>query len=372
MKKAIRMMVLTAISVLFLFMLPGEKVSAANITLDHGNNQSGTGWTWDGSNNILTLSGVDITDSYIIFDISHSADMVIEGKNTITSTNGVGIWCHGTLTIKGNGKLTITAGLSGCINCDAGMVIQGGEIYAKSTANATALYAYLGTVEITGGFARATGNASAFSKFGSQPGLPVVGSDTYDAADDDLATPTWDSVSGNYTVNGAIAKTLMIGTKPSSGGGTDSTNTGSTATLCSHEYEWVEDVAATADSDAKLVYKCKKCGHIDMRMDEANSAYVQFLRESADKITKAGTKTTVKIEAKNWSSFQRTVIDALAKRPDVTLVIEYNDADNNRRQITVPAGTDLTGFIDENGYTGFDFLISKGLETDYWAGKLAK
>ena len=155
--------------------------------------------------------------------------------------------------------------------------------------------------------------------------------------------------------------------------GTSTSNTSSTSTpVCDHEYEWVEDVAATADSDAKLVHKCRKCGNIDMRMDEANSAYVQFLRESADKITKAGTNATVKIEAKNWSSFQRTVIDALAQRPDVTLVIEYNDADNDRRQITIPAGTDLTGFIDENGYTGFDFLISKNLETDYWAGKLAK
>lgn len=53
-------------------------------------------------------------------------------------------------------------------------------------------------------------------------------------------------------------------------------------------------------------------------------------------------------------------------------MIEYNDADNKRRQITIPAGTDLTGFIDDEGYTGFDFLLSKNLETDYWAGRLTK
>lgn len=79
MKKAIRIMVLTAISILFLFMLPGEKVSAENISLDTGagNSKSGTGWNWDGSNNTLTLSGVNITDEGIIFRILHSADMVI-------------------------------------------------------------------------------------------------------------------------------------------------------------------------------------------------------------------------------------------------------------------------------------------------------
>ena len=107
-------------------------------------------------------------------------------------------------------------------------------------------------------------------------------------------------------------------------------------------------------------------------MTEANSAYVEFLRESADKITKASANATVKIEAKNWTSFQRTVIDALSKRPDVTLVIEYTDTDSSRHQITIPAGTDLSDFIDANGYTGFDFLISKGLETDYWASRLNK
>ena len=372
MKKAIRIMVLTAISVLFLFMLPGEKVSATTITLSSGTDQSGSGWTWDGTQHILTLNGANITEGfYTVFSINPSADMVIEGENTITSTDVAAINCNGTLTIKGNGKLTVTAEV-GCINSEDYLKIESGEIYAKTKGSYVALWSNQKVVQITGGFVRATGGYKAVSKFDPLLALPVVGSNTYDADDAYLVAPTWDSSIGNYKVNDIVAKTLMIGTKPSSGGGTNSTNTGSTATLCSHEYEWVEDVAATADSDAKLVYKCKKCGHIDMRMDEANSAYVQFLRESADKITKASANATVKIEAKNWSSFQRTVIDALAKRPDVTLVIEYNDADNDRRQITIPAGTDLTGFIDENGYTGFDFLISKNLETDYWAGKLAK
>lgn len=141
--------------------------------------------------------------------------------------------------------------------------------------------------------------------------------------------------------------------------------------VCDHEYEWVEDEAATATTDAKLVYKCTKCGHIDMRMTEANSAYLKFNQDTEKKINEASSGATVKIDTTRWNSFYRSVIDKLAARTDVTLVIEYTDA-GARHQITIPAGTDLTGFIDANGYTGFDFLVSKGLGTDYWAGRLNK
>lgn len=56
----------------------------------------------------------------------------------------------------------------------------------------------------------------------------------------------------------------------------------------------------------------------------------------------------------------------------MTLVIEHSAADNSRHQIIIPAGTDLTDFIDANSYTGFDFPVSKGLGTDYWADRLTK
>lgn len=92
-------------------------------------------------------------------------------------------------------------------------------------------------------------------------------------------------------------------------------------------------------------------------------------REAADKIAKAPSNGTVKLETGNWTSFYRNVIDALAKRPDVTVVITYNDEQHNRKCITIPAGTDLTGYIDDKGYTGYKFLISKLGETPYHWGK---
>lgn len=140
---------------------------------------------------------------------------------------------------------------------------------------------------------------------------------------------------------------------------------------CEHEYDWIEEEAATTDKDALLVYKCKKCGHIDMRMDKANSAYLKFNQDTEKKINDASYRATVKINTIRWNSFYRSVIDKLTLRKDVTLVIEYTDA-GQRRQITIPAETDLAGFIDENGYTGFEYLISRGYETDYWESRLAK
>ena len=262
------------------------------------------------------------------------------GGGTISVTGGfVGLSAWNSITITG-GSLTAKGEYSYGINAGSAITITGGSVIAEATGD----------------------NGKAFNKqpsFGDSKWYKWRTSADGAFTDSQVAPYTW-SASDKY---------VEIVPRDGSTGTTTASQSG---TLCSHEYEWVEDVAATADSDAKLVYKCKKCGHIDMRMDEANSAYVEFLRESADKITKAGTNATVKIEAKNWTSFQRTVIDALSKRPDVTLVIEYTAADNSRHQITIPAGTDLTDFIDANGYTGFDFLVSKGLGTDYWAGRLNK
>lgn len=145
----------------------------------------------------------------------------------------------------------------------------------------------------------------------------------------------------------------------------------SQGSACDHEYEWVDDVEATADSDAKMVYKCRKCGQIDMRMTEANSAYLKFNQDTEKKIKDAPNGATVKVDTTRWNSFYRSVIDALSERTDETLVIEYTDK-GERRQITIPAGCDLTGFINDDGYTGFEFLAGKGLETDYWKDRLTK
>lgn len=105
-----------------------------------------------------------------------------------------------------------------------------------------------------------------------------------------------------------------------------------------------------------------------MRMTEANSAYLMFNRNSADKISSAAQNAKVIIDTDKWTSFYRNVIDALAKRQDLTMTIRFTDEKHARRCITIPAGTDLDGFIDSKGFTGFEYLVSKGFETPYQWG----
>ena len=54
-------------------------------------------------------------------------------------------------------------------------------------------------------------------------------------------------------------------------------------------------------------------------------------------------------------SIDSTVLDELAKRPDVTLVIDYVDQGSGWK-IVIPAGTDAQSLKDENGYAGFRYL----------------
>ena len=50
------------------------------------------------------------------------------------------------------------------------------------------------------------------------------------------------------------------------------------------------------------------------------------------------------------------------------MTIRFTDEKHARRCITIPAGTDLDGFIDSKGFTGFEYLVSKGFETPYQWG----
>ena len=123
---------------------------------------------------------------------------------------------------------------------------------------------------------------------------------------------------------------------------------------------------ATATEDAVYAYKCSKCGHIDAYMNGANSAYMQFNRDAAQKIKKASQNSTVIINTDRWTSFHRTVIDELAKRSDATLIVTYTDTEHHRKAFTIPAGTqDVSQLIDENGYSGFKYLMGKFGETAY-------
>ncbi len=63
------------------------------------------------------------------------------------------------------------------------------------------------------------------------------------------------------------------------------------------------------------------------------------------------------IKTKTWMSFNRKVIEALSKRPDLALDLSFFYKGKWYRAI-IPAGYDLTSLLNEEGYCGFLYLYS--------------
>lgn len=122
-----------------------------------------------------------------------------------------------------------------------------------------------------------------------------------------------------------------------------------------HDYAWVRSTDATENTDAVIEYRCKGCGDIAAYKSVDNSAYALFLKDAAEKITKASANATVKIDTDKWLSLDKAVADAFDARKDVTLKLTYTQK-GERKALEIPAGTDLSSLLDENGYIGFSRL----------------
>ena len=147
-------------------------------------------------------------------------------------------------------------------------------------------------------------------------------------------------------------------------GGTapDSSSASSATEAHSHSYTWEDGKEATEDEDGEIIYRCE-CGEVLYRMTK--SAYNVFNKNTMGKIKNAKPGETVKIETSKWISFHKMVIEALRERPDVTLEISFlsEEYKGDRYVITIPAGSDLSYLIDENGFVGFLYLGGKyGIE----------
>ncbi len=91
------------------------------------------------------------------------------------------------------------------------------------------------------------------------------------------------------------------------------------------------------------------------------TAYYTFNNDVNQKISSAAKGSTVKIETSNFISFHKSVMEALAKRPDVSMEISFLDGEykGNRMIVTIPAGTDVMSLVDKNGFVGFLYLAGK-------------
>lgn len=130
---------------------------------------------------------------------------------------------------------------------------------------------------------------------------------------------------------------------------------GSDQDNCSHStvsYRIVK--TATPDQDSVLAGECSRCGEVLSYSFVPNSAYAAFLESAACAIRNAQGEETV-VETERWLSFNQAVFDAMAQRPELTVRVRYRYK-GKRYEVTVPAGAELSGLTDENGFCGFRYL----------------
>lgn len=123
---------------------------------------------------------------------------------------------------------------------------------------------------------------------------------------------------------------------------------------CIHDPDYAIVRPATAASDALAAYQCTICGEVLDYMEVPNSSYAAFLKEAVLAIQNARTEEVV-INTDRWVSFNQTVLQAIAQRPDVTVIIRYQ-YQKEACEVTIPAGADVSALADENGFCGFRYL----------------
>lgn len=131
----------------------------------------------------------------------------------------------------------------------------------------------------------------------------------------------------------------------------------SAAKACMHpNMGWDVVREATDTDDGEMKYRCPDCGYVsEVR---PITAYWQFNVDAAKSIAKAKAGETVAISTPLFVSFHHSVIEQLQKRTDVSVVLSYKYQGKNYKT-TIPAGADLTGLIDRNGFTGFLQLAAR-------------
>ena len=159
-------------------------------------------------------------------------------------------------------------------------------------------------------------------------------------------------------------ETEKPGTIPDTGSDENSSNNSDkeneASVACNHVWESVVINDATATSDALWADQCTKCGVIVKYEAVPNSAFSTFLRETAKKIINAKEQEVV-INTQIWTSFNRTVFEAIQSRPDVTVTVNFVYK-GEEYTVCIPAGTDVNLLMDENGFGGF-LYINKVLNT---------
>lgn len=121
-----------------------------------------------------------------------------------------------------------------------------------------------------------------------------------------------------------------------------------------HDFQYVTVQEASENQDEVVQLRCA-CGDVAESFTVPGSAVGVFIKRVVKEITNASKDAVVTVDTKICTCYNQVIIDALLKRPDVTLVTNYryNHADYS---VTIPAGYDVSTLLDENGYCGFRYL----------------
>ncbi len=143
-----------------------------------------------------------------------------------------------------------------------------------------------------------------------------------------------------------------------------------------HSYSWQTLKQATATEDGLEAYMCG-CG--DIEATRVISAYGLWLESVKKEILTAEENAVVEIKTDVWNTYNKSVMDALSERTDVTLVTTFGK-DDEAVTFTIPAGgsnviveeatalaasvddangTAATGTEEEAQWYGFGFLSGR-------------
>ncbi len=123
-----------------------------------------------------------------------------------------------------------------------------------------------------------------------------------------------------------------------------------------HEYVWETTKEPTEEEDGEECYICKGCGAVQYRIPLTGCG--AFNINTMNRILNAKPGETLHISTTHWLSFHKMIGDALAKRPDVTLVVDFLSEGHkgDPMSFTIPAGAGGPALFNADGYAGFHYL----------------
>lgn len=106
-------------------------------------------------------------------------------------------------------------------------------------------------------------------------------------------------------------------------------------TTCQHSYEWVAEKEPTEFEDGELVCRCSKCGNISGR--QPISSYNYYISNCTARIKKAAAGDTVIFTSNIWNAFPVSFFNELAKRRDITVILDTTYKHSNYETTIYPS-----------------------------------